>query len=104
MFVFGFWMDGQNMQTPVIMGVLGNNAQTPLPTGKIKYGVTNTSPGNLAYSGFATGEEPKLGTAKEKVPDEALVTQKPKPADVAKEGAAPPPGVGLNKFSSLLYV
>ena len=23
MFVFGFWMDGQNMQTPVIMGVLG---------------------------------------------------------------------------------
>jgi len=98
MFVFGFWMDGQNMQTPVIMGVLGNNAQTPLPTGKIKYGVTNTAPGNLAYSGFAQGEEPKLGTAKEKVPDEALVTQKPKPADVAKEAAAPPPGVSLNKF------
>ena len=98
MFVFGFWMDGQNMQTPVIMGVLGNNAQTPLPTGKIKYGVTNTVPGNLAFSGFAPGEIPKTGTAKEKVPDEALVTQKPKPADVAKEGAAPPPGVGLNKF------
>ena len=98
MFVFGFWMDGQNMQTPVIMGVLGNNAQTPLPTGKIKYGVTNTSAGNLAYSGFATGEEPKLGTAKEKVPDEALVTQKPKPADIAKEGATPPPGVTLNKY------
>ena len=98
MFVFGFWMDGQNMQTPFIMGVLGNNAQTPLPTGKIKYGVTNTSAGNLAYSGFATGEEPKLGTAKEKVPDEALVTQKPKPADIAKEGATPPPGVTLNKY------
>ena len=64
MFVFGFWMDGQNMQTPVIMGVLGNNAQTPLPTGKIDYKVTNTVPGNLAYSGFAEGAEPKLGTAK----------------------------------------
>ena len=98
MFVFGFWMDGQNMQTPVIMGVLGNNAQTPLPTGKIKYGVTNTAPGNLAFSGFAPGEIPKTGTAKEKVPDEALVTQKPKPADVAKEAAPAPPGVGLNKF------
>ena len=98
MFVFGFWMDGQNMQTPVIMGVLGNNAQTPLPTGKIEYGVTNTTPGNLAFSGFAEGEEPKLGTAKEKVPDEGLVTQKPKPDDIAKEGSPPPPGVGLNKF------
>ena len=99
MFVFGFWMDGQNMQTPVIMGVLGNNAQTPLPTGKIDGNkVTNTVPGNLAYSGFAEGAEPKLGTAKEKVPDEGLVTQKPKPDDIAKEGASPPPGVGLNKF------
>ena len=35
MFVFGFYMDGQNMQMPVIMGCLGNNAQTLLPTGKI---------------------------------------------------------------------
>ena len=98
MFVFGFWMDGQNMQTPVIMGVLGNNAQTPLPTGTIDYKVTNTVAGNLAYSGYAEGAEPKLGTAKEKVPDSGLVTEKPKPDDIAKEGAAPPPGVGLNKF------
>jgi len=99
MFVFGFWMDGQNMQTPVIMGVLGNNAQTPLPTGKIDGNkVTNNQPGNLAYSGFAEGVEPKTGTLKEKVPDEALVTEKPKPDDIAKEGSPPPPGVGLNKF------
>ena len=99
MFVFGFWMDGQNMQTPVIMGVLGNNAQTPLPTGPIEENkVTNTQPGNLAYSGYADGKDPKTGTAKEKVPDSGLVTEKPKADDIAKEGAAPPPGVGLNKF------
>lgn len=30
MFVFGFFLDGQDQQVPVIMGVLGNNAQTPL--------------------------------------------------------------------------
>ena len=99
MFVFGFWMDGQNMQTPVIMGVLGNNAQTPLPTGPIEGNkVTNTQPGNLAYSGFAQGKDPKKGTAKEKVPDSGLVTEKPKPDDIAKEGAKAPPGVGLSKF------
>ena len=99
MFVFGFWMDGQNMQTPVIMGVLGNNAQTPLPTGPIEENkVTNTQPGNLAYSGYADGKDPKIGTAKEKVPDSGLVTEKPKADDIAKEGATPPPGIGLNKF------
>jgi hypothetical protein len=27
-FVFGFFLDGQDQQVPVIMGVLGNNAQT----------------------------------------------------------------------------
>ena len=29
-FVFGFFLDGQDMQQPVIMGVLGNNAKTKL--------------------------------------------------------------------------
>jgi hypothetical protein len=28
--VFGFFLDGQEQQVPVIMGVLGNNAQTQL--------------------------------------------------------------------------
>lgn len=31
-FVFGFFLDGQEQQVPVIMGVLGNNAQTELET------------------------------------------------------------------------
>ena len=30
MFVFGFFLDGKDEQTPIIMGVLGNNAKTKL--------------------------------------------------------------------------
>ena len=32
MMVFGFFLDGQDQQIPVIMGVMGNNSQTPLAT------------------------------------------------------------------------
>ena len=34
MFVFGFFLDGVDMQVPIIMGVLGNNAKTRLQKGK----------------------------------------------------------------------
>ena len=30
MFVFGFFLDGSDMQVPIIMGVLGNNSKTEL--------------------------------------------------------------------------
>ena len=30
MFVFGFFLDGKDQQTPIIMGCLGNNAKTKL--------------------------------------------------------------------------
>ena len=30
--VFGFFLDGQDQQVPVIMGILGNNAQTSQDT------------------------------------------------------------------------
>jgi hypothetical protein len=66
--VFGFFLDGQEQQVPVIMGVLGNNAQTKLAT-KIGDGkVTNTQPGSLATSGFAEGQVPISGPAKPTVP------------------------------------
>jgi len=71
--VFGFFLDGQEQQVPVIMGVLGNNAQTPLAT-KIGDGkVTNASPGSLAVSGHA---EPAIGTKDPniKVPDDDKAT------------------------------
>jgi uncharacterized protein YoxC len=75
--VFGFFLDGQEQQVPVIMGVLGNNAQTSLAT-KIGDGkVTNTQPGSLATSGFAEGQVPISGPAKPTSPDTALVVASP---------------------------
>jgi uncharacterized protein YoxC len=79
--VFGFFLDGQEQQVPVIMGVLGNNAQTSLAT-KIGDGkVTNTQPGSLATSGFAEGKVPypgaATGSSKPKAPDTGLVIKKP---------------------------
>ena len=97
MFVFGFFLDGQEQQVPVIMGVLGNNAQTPLATTIGDGKVTNTQPGSLATSGFA---EPNDGDKDPniKVPDEALVINKPKDAEQSKECSPPPTGVAVNKF------
>ena len=59
--VFGFYMDGKDMQNPVILGVMGNNAQTALgfKIGKDDDSVTNTQPGQIAKSGFAVGEDPQ---------------------------------------------
>jgi hypothetical protein len=95
--VFGFFLDGQEQQVPVIMGVLGNNAQTRLSTKIGDNKVTNTQPGSLATSGFAEPEDgdkdPNI-----KVPDEALVINKPKGAEQSKECSPPPAGVSVNKF------
>ena len=98
--VFGFWMDGKDMQVPVIMGVLGNNAQTALGTkiGKPDNSVTNKQPGSIAKSGYATGAVPKTGSKKEKVPDEGLVVTKPTSAETAQESAAIAPGGRKNQY------
>ena len=53
MMVFGFFLDGQEQQVPVIMGVLGNNQQTQLSTTIGDSRVTNSQPGSLATSGKA---------------------------------------------------
>lgn len=92
-FVFGFFLDGQDMQVPVIMGVLGNNAQTALKT---KIG--NNDSNFAATSGYAEGKDPPKGSAKPLVPDEGLVTTKPKPQQISQQTSTPPPGVKLNKF------
>jgi hypothetical protein len=95
--VFGFFLDGQEQQVPVIMGVLGNNAQTPLATTIGDGKVTNTQPGSLATSGFA---EPADGNKDTniRVPDEALVINKPGDPEQSKECSPPPAGVSVNKF------
>lgn len=90
MFVFGFFLDGSEGQNPVIMGILGNNAQTQLNT------TTGTTDVNYSgQSGFAAGrdKDPNI-----KVPDEALVINKPKSPEQSAECAAPPNGVSVNQF------
>ena len=92
-FVFGFFMDGQDQQVPVIMGILGHNAQTPM-TKKIGTTASNFSP----TSGYAEGKRPATGNAKPIAPDDGLVTKKPMDPALAAALAPAPPGVQLNKF------
>lgn len=93
MFVFGFFLDGQEQQVPVIMGVLGNNAQTVL-----KSSIGNDESNFAPTSGYANGKNPPQGTAKPRPPDEGLVISKPKPPDQSEECAPPPAGVKVNKY------
>ena len=88
--VFGFFLDGQEQQVPVIMGVLGNNAQTALATQIGTNKVTNAQAGSIAVSGYA---EPADGNKDKnlKAPDQGLAITKPgvdpSPAAVAVPGA-----------------
>lgn len=96
-FVFGFFLDGQEQQVPVIMGVLGNNAQTLLSTKIGDNKVTNTQSGSLASSGHATpadgNKDPNI-----KVPDDGLVINKPKSPEQSQECSPTPPGISTNEF------
>ncbi|ADO97360.1 baseplate hub and tail lysozyme [Synechococcus phage S-SM2] len=91
--VFGFFMDGQDQQVPVIMGIMGHNAQTPM-TNKIGTTESNFGP----TSGYAEGKRPATGNAKPIAPDDGLVIKKPTDPSLAAALAPPPPGVQLNKF------
>jgi methyl-accepting chemotaxis protein len=93
MFVFGFFLDGMDQQVPVIMGVLGNNAQSQLKT---KIG--NNDSNFAATSGFAEGKDPPVGTAKPKVPDDRIGIVKPKDKVQSEECIPPPPGTPLDKY------
>ena len=92
-FVFGFFIDGPDQQVPIIMGVLGNNAQTQLG---LKIGTTETN--YTPTSGYAEGKKPYPGSSKPTAPDDDLVTKKPTDSKEAKELAPPAPGVKLDKF------
>ena len=67
-YVFGFWLDGADQQVPLIMGILGNNKQTPLSMDSAK----KYSP----FSFFANPEGKKAS-------DSVLSTEKPKEENVA---------------------
>lgn len=76
MFVFGFFLDGNDQQVPVIMGVLGNNTQTKLIKAKDAEEGSKEKPQQpfTALSGFSGNKVPKEENAKEIVPDYCLLT------------------------------
>ena len=74
--VFGFFLDGQDQQVPVIMGVLGNNSQTELSQIIGDGSVTNAQAGSIAKSGYSVGTKSK-GNAKEITPDQDKVIKQP---------------------------
>ena len=92
-FVFGFYMDGQDQQVPVIAGILGNNPQTPLSTS------IGTSKDNFGgTSGYARSQDPARVQGRSWPPDEDLTIEKPKTPLDQQESAEIPPGVTLNKY------
>jgi uncharacterized protein YoxC len=99
--VFGFFLDGQEQQVPVIMGVLGNNAQTILATKTGDNRVTNTQSGSTAVSGFAEPDS-KLGTKDPniKVPDDDLNIKKPGKNRNSDNPAIEPAEPGATKESA----
>ena len=90
MMVFGFFLDGQDQQIPVIMGVLGHNVQVPLSAKVGDNRVNNNTPGPLATSGVAEGRNPPPNVPAEGgpnpiIPDDDLRVTKPKPIEQQKE-------------------
>ena len=87
--VFGFFLDGQERQVPVIMGILGNNSQTVLAqkNSTVADTVTDTQPGVLAKSGYSEGTTPKSGSAQETPPDEDLSLKEPSEGTASNENA-----------------
>jgi len=100
--VFGFFMDGQAMTVPIIMGVIGNNAKNVTANTIGDNRVTNKTPGSLAVSGYAKGQtqpgqEPKNAKtgSQETPPDGDLKSEHPN----ASPAAAPRrPRAKVNKY------
>ena len=65
------------MQVPIIMGVLGNNAKNVMAATTGDNRVTNEQPGSLAVSGYAEGQIAKTGPARETAPDHDLSISRP---------------------------
>jgi len=78
-FVFGFFLDGQDQQVPVIMGILGNNEQTAL---QMKTGVTGGE-NFKGTSGHANQSQDETKIAG----DKDLKTETPKPGTSAAKEA-----------------
>jgi hypothetical protein len=101
-FVFGFFLDSEDQQVPVIMGVLGHNAKI---VGKTKIGTTESNFGPT--SGYAAGVKPKTGSVadNERPSDESKKVVKPTGGSTEKSTAKSDPicgsipsNVKLNKY------
>ena len=86
--VYGYFLDGSEQEQPVIMGVMGNNAQTQLATKIGDNRVSNTQPGQVATSGYAEGNIEYKSTTTPRPPDMDQGAVRPKPAALEKELAA----------------
>ncbi len=86
--VFGFFLDGSEKDQPIIMGVMGNNAQSQLATTIGDNRVSNTQPGSVATSGFATGNKDYKGTTQPIVPDQDKGVNRPIKKELASELSA----------------
>ena len=71
MFVFGFFMDGPDMQVPIIMGVLGANAKTVVE--KLKTGKDEDGENFVPQSGWSNAHDDEC----KKVSDEQIATTEP---------------------------
>ena len=80
--VFGFFLDGQDQQVPVIMGVLGNNSATSLTMSIGDNRVTDDIPGFIGRSGYAIGAAPRESVLRS--PDDGLIIEKPGVSDYLK--------------------
>ena len=89
--VFGFFMDGQAMTVPIIMGVLGNNAKNVTANTIGDNTVTNKKPGTLAVSGYAKGQKPKNAKtgSQETPPDGDLKSEHPNSSAAAARSRPP---------------
>jgi len=80
--VIGFFMDQQDQQIPVIMGILGNNQQQPLSTTVGDNRVTNTKPGNIGISAIGTNQQnPKTPELEIFTPDDDQLTTRQQPTN-----------------------
>ncbi len=95
--VFGFFMDGQAMTVPIIMGVIGNNSKNVVANTTGDNRVTNKTPGSLAVSGYAKGQKPKNAKtgSQETPPDGDLKSEHPNSSPAA---ARKRPGAKVNKY------
>jgi uncharacterized protein YoxC len=89
-FVFGFFLDGPDQQVPVIMGVLGNNAQTQL-------GVKTGDKGFVPLTGYNRVDDPNPDP-NISVADKNLAITKPKGSEQSQECSPIVSGVTLDKY------